>query len=525
MEGSKLQHKQKISNQTNFFIDQLLHLFAVTNNQKYLRHAFLYSVRLKNSFLRQQLMDIELVKSLGTNNPLTIKQQALKRRLNFIKRMIRENRLSSEDAQSEMFEIREDIDKISDTLRLGQPELYANLSKTFDLNSVETILVKLKNKNASLLNFSQSDSTLIVFHLTDEKFDVSRIILSDSLRSRIDRMDRLSLHENTLTQRSASNVSSDLHQTFATILQPVLSQLPLKETVFVLSDGWFNQIPLELLAKSDCGNCQSYHDIDYLLRHHTFNYLVSPDDLLLDKKANESKRISFFAPSYGDQSTLRSLQYTDSELDGLNKIGSATQFTGEQVDADFFKEKASDFRVIHLSTHATADVLEPANSVIYFSPSDSSLGQATKLYPSDFSDLSLDADMVVLSACETGKGKQYSGEGVYSFSRYFLSSGARSVIHNLWKADDLSTSSILSSFYTNLSSGKNKAQSLRKAKLEYLSNTDERGAHPYYWSTLVVIGNPDPIVGMNFEIITILLIGAVFLGLAIFFLRKRNQAK
>jgi len=104
----------------------------------------------------------------------------------------------------------------------------------------------------------------------------------------------------------------------------------------------------------------------------------------------------------------------------------------------------------------------------------------------EISKLQLNADLVVLSACQSGKGRLENGEGVLGLPRSFFYAGARSTISSLWKINDRSTSEIMPEFYRCLAAGHNKARSLRLAKLKMLKS---RFSHPFYWAAFILNGD------------------------------------
>ncbi|MEM9824896.1 MAG: CHAT domain-containing protein, partial [Bacteroidota bacterium] len=108
--------------------------------------------------------------------------------------------------------------------------------------------------------------------------------------------------------------------------------------------------------------------------------------------------------------------------------------------------------------------------------------------------LQLNAELTVLSACNTGSGKLIKGEGVMSLARGFIHAGCPSVLMSLWSVDDCATSKIMLQFYQHITDGKSKDHALRLAKIDYLSTADRLHQHPYYWSAFVQVGNTAPLI-------------------------------
>jgi CHAT domain-containing protein len=111
------------------------------------------------------------------------------------------------------------------------------------------------------------------------------------------------------------------------------------------------------------------------------------------------------------------------------------------------------------------------------------------LRATEIADLELDCDLVVLSACETGRGQLSSGEGIIGLSRSFFIAGARSVVVSQWAVSDISTAQLMKDFYQQLVNGAVKPAALREAKLLMLNGGSET-RHPYYWAPFVIIGPP-----------------------------------
>ena len=102
--------------------------------------------------------------------------------------------------------------------------------------------------------------------------------------------------------------------------------------------------------------------------------------------------------------------------------------------------------------------------------------------------LRLNADIVTLSACQTGLGNVLSGEGVIGLTRAFLYAGASSVLVSLWNVNDVATAELMKQFYLGLSRGFSKDDALRRAKLNLIHGHQRSWRHPYYWKPFVLMG-------------------------------------
>ncbi|MFN3422154.1 MAG: CHAT domain-containing protein, partial [Armatimonadota bacterium] len=102
-------------------------------------------------------------------------------------------------------------------------------------------------------------------------------------------------------------------------------------------------------------------------------------------------------------------------------------------------------------------------------------------------DLNLQADLVVLSACETARGQIHRGEGLIGLSWSFLIAGCASTNASQWKVADESTAELMAIFYRHMKAGKSKAEALRQAQLHLLRN--RRYSHPFFWSPFILIGD------------------------------------
>ncbi len=102
--------------------------------------------------------------------------------------------------------------------------------------------------------------------------------------------------------------------------------------------------------------------------------------------------------------------------------------------------------------------------------------------------------MVVLSACNSGTGTLYHGEGLMSLARGFILAGASSVVRTAWEVNDETSAAIISRFYYYLSKGRHKDEAMRLAKLDYLKDSPPAFTSPYFWAAYEVLGDSAPVV-------------------------------
>ena len=160
----------------------------------------------------------------------------------------------------------------------------------------------------------------------------------------------------------------------------------------------------------------------------------------------------------------------------------------DSTNEAYFKQVAGDYKVIHLAMHGILNQRYPILSSLAFTE-DGSAEEDNFLQAYEISHLDLNAELVVLSACETGSGKFEQGEGVLSLARSFMFAGVPALVVSLWQVNDYSTALIMERFYKELANGADKAVALRTAKLSYLSNSEGIMGHPTFWSAFIQLGD------------------------------------
>jgi CHAT domain-containing protein len=188
--------------------------------------------------------------------------------------------------------------------------------------------------------------------------------------------------------------------------------------------------------------------------------------------------------------TLYDLPKTREEvLAASNIVGkdSVLLLGSNATETAFKAEPLPDFKIVHIAAHGFADTRFPERSglVLGVDPAshDDGLLQVREIIR-----LRFNADLVTLSACNTGVGRLEGEEGVTNLVEAFLVSGAKSVVASLWSADDTYTLDLMERFYTHIAEGQDKAAALRQAKLDLLAKFGKQ-VPPYYWGAFVLVGD------------------------------------
>ena len=188
---------------------------------------------------------------------------------------------------------------------------------------------------------------------------------------------------------------------------------------------------------------------------------------------------------------LPPLPHTRTEVNSIAKLYPAHQskiFLDEQAtEASLKRQPLSDYRHIHLATHAIIDKNIPSRSGVVLSLVNTGEEDGV-LRLGEILDLKLDADLVVLSACETGLGRIVRGEGMVGLTRAFMHAGTPRVVVSLWKVADEPTPVLMQAFYRQMTQGKSKGQALREAKQEMRRSQTFAHRHPYFWAAFILTG-------------------------------------
>ena len=244
--------------------------------------------------------------------------------------------------------------------------------------------------------------------------------------------------------------------------------------LLIIPDYILHNIPFEALKATSQG--------DYLINNISISYLQSSSVFhALDKQnTNAAKRILAVAPIVFKDQNLISLSRAKNDIEEISDLYSGDQLIEKKATKERFLDRLEDYRLIHLNTHAGFDSIQKTPWIAFY---DKKLG-LNEVYT-----LNNNAELIVLDACKSADGSLETGEGIMSLARGFFYNDTKSVIASQWNSNEKSNNEILFGFYKFFQQGKNKAQALRDAKLDYINTHQLSERSPYYWASLTLTGD------------------------------------
>jgi len=267
------------------------------------------------------------------------------------------------------------------------------------------------------------------------------------------------------------------------------------KALIIVPDGILHYLPFEALRiRSEAG-------ARYLVENQAVSYCPSASALTVLRNRSRpiirAKEILAVGdpnhegtPSGTGRMRLPRLPFSRNEIRAIARLYPASSvdvLTGERADESSIKSwPLKDYRIIHFACHGFLDELSPLRSALALSTKEGSEDDGF-LQMREIYGLSLNAELVVLSACSMGMGRLERSEGVLAMARPFFFAGARAVLASLWPISDASAVPFMREFYRMLSEGRSAAMALREAKLRMLRS---RRSHPCYWASFMLQGDP-----------------------------------
>jgi CHAT domain-containing protein/tetratricopeptide (TPR) repeat protein len=378
--------------------------------------------------------------------------------------------------------------------------------------SISEVQSQLLNDRTAILEYHIGEERSLLFFITRHRSKLyelpGRAVLEDSLRAYL----KILAHPSPgpfAGLRAAERITRELAVPLGEEIQNGI------DTLLIIPDGVLHYLPFETLRMNLDGRAV------YLIEKFKISYCPSSASLLFLEQRQPIRRPSknllcIGAPSYkeedGKEPGMRSspadvwkeiymsdgfnfalLPFARDEIRNISRIFPVEGkdiFMGRDANEALLKKlPMNEYRIIHFACHGFLDEKSPFRSALVLSFIE---GQDEDgfLQVREINSLQLNADLVVLSACQTGYGSLEKSEGLLGLNRTFFHAGARAVLSSLWPINDRSTAVFMSDFYRLLAQGDDKSTALRKAKLKMLGSSR---SHPFYWAGFVLHGNQDAI--------------------------------
>jgi CHAT domain-containing protein/Tfp pilus assembly protein PilF len=350
-------------------------------------------------------------------------------------------------------------------------------------------------KDVTLLEYALGDTTSLLWIVDKEGHEMVRLPPRSVLAQDVQRLRAALLRPGG----GDAVVRQTSHALYETLVAPAARRLKNAKRAVIVADGVLFELPFELLLTQSPEVGASWRDMPFLARDLTMSYAPSATVYLRLGEDDAQYALDLLAVGNPDFSGLRQvgadpldpLPYAESEVRNISAIVAGdrchTLLGGDASEAALKRSLHNGKpRVLHLATHGLVDPLEPTRSsvVLAVDPDGSDDG-----YLHTLEILSMPAaGLVVMSACESARGKVSRGEGVVGLSRAFIASGTRGVVATLWAVSDESTAELMKEFYSRMMGEKKTAgEALNQARLALIES--DEFAHPFYWSPFIVIGD------------------------------------
>lgn len=457
---------------------------SFSDRKIYRELSFYFAEKSKSAVLQEAISDTNAKSFANIPNDLLEEEKNLKASIALIAQ-----KLAQKPEPEEEKYLRETIFSLNRTYQDFTKRLENQYPEYFNLkyNSAAPSINQLQNSlasNTALISYfiDENNSRLYTYLITKSKFSIE----SKSLPAQYDKY-ITGLRNSLFFQevKTYKNAAYELHK----ILAP--SKIPGSiNDLVIIPTGRMGVIPFETLLSKKTES-EDYKTLPYWLNKFSIRYEFSAGLALQKKQENKTISSALFCAPVNFENGLSDLPGTEAEV---NKI--STLFAGKNIsNSVYLKDKANEsafksgslksYSFIHLATHGVVDENSPELSRIFLQThTDAEDGN---LYAGEIYNLELNADLVTLSACQTGLGKISKGEGVIGLSRALVYAGAKNIIVSFWSVADESTAQLMTGFYTNVldQSSANYSHDLRKAKLELLNG---QYSAPYYWAPFILIG-------------------------------------
>ena len=493
-------------------------LYQTTQKDKFIDKAFFYAEKSKSVLLLEALLNMKATKFGKIPENLLETERQLKSSISYLEKEINQSKDEKIilELQDNLFKVKSEYRTLIDDIENNYKSYY-NLKYNTHVASISQIQ-KLLEDDEMLVSYFYGNKNIYIISVTNGTKHFQKIKIDTTLGLKINKVYNM-LNNPSSDIKLLGNLTNDIY----TSLLKASIEANHNNRLIIIADGLLNYIPFSSINTNPNG-------INYLIEKKAISYAHSAT-LFAELKQSKSlnNTVLAFAPSFDDNfeannersTILLPLSNNVKEVEQILTHFKGNSFISKNASLKNFTDQIFNYGIIHLATHAILNDELPEYSYLAFTPKKN---EESLLYVSDLYNMQFDANLITLSACETGIGDLKKGEGFISLSRGFFYGGASSILNTIWKINDASSSILMNNFYKHLSKGNHKDIALQKAKLEFLkANKQNALSHPYYWSGFVLTGNSNAITQQSFSLWLWGFIGILFIVLIFYLVSKRKS--
>jgi len=521
-------------------IETILQLYTQTGDKKYITQAFQLAEQSKSIILMDALQQAQARQTTDVPSELLDKENSLKRQIAQKEKALFLKEADANILNNDLIQLNQALEKLTDTLKQNYPK-YHEAKYVTELPTIATIQNQIKG---ALIEYFVGDSTIYIFKIAKGQaaISVKKIPLdfplakwTKQLREGIYKPFLQKVRSDDEAKKYAQDLVDIAYQLHQKLIAPIIQPNEANEKLIIIPDGILGYIPFDVLISEQPEDATLFGAHDYLINDFQISYAYSATSLLeMQQKQFTHKATNdfvAFAPTFeGEQEVafvrdvdavrgeLSPLEYNIPEVTAIQALIGGNLFTGMDATRANFIQNVTHSKIVHLATHGKAN--DETGDYAFLAFTDTEETTDFRLYNRDLYNLALNADMVVLSACETGIGELQKGEGIISLARGFTYAGAKSIVTTLWSINDNRTKEIMEGFYGYLKDGQPKDAALRQAKLDFIENYSHN-AHPFFWAAFIPIGDMEMIEFSDSWTWKFGLIGLI--GLLVFFFWWRRK--
>ncbi|HSZ24199.1 MAG TPA: CHAT domain-containing tetratricopeptide repeat protein [Cytophagaceae bacterium] len=464
------------------------------HKKTYEEQAFYFSEKSKAAILLEAISESDAKHFASIPDSLLENEKNIKSEISFYEQKLAEKSdpMKEQFNRDKLFSLNREYENFISKMERQFPEYY-NLKYNIKTTSVKSIQKLLDDASVLISYFIAEESKRVyIFYISNKKLNVYDVPENNQLTK--------------LLIGYRNSIRLDAEQIYLETAQQLYKQLfpfsihPSLEKMIIIPDGKLGTIPFESLQTHKINPTKTTpSQYPYLIKKCAVVYSYSANlfEQTMLKISSTNESLFLCAPisfSGFEGHYLNDLPSTNDEVNSIKKMFSEKGITcksykGKDVQESMIKSgELERYKFLHFATHGIVNENNPELSEIYLSP-DTTKKEDGNLYSGEIYNLKMNADLVTLSACQTGLGKVQRGEGIIGLTRALLFAGAKNLIVSLWSVSDKSTSLLMIDFYEEMLKNPTAAyygKSLQTAKLKMIQECQY--SRPYFWAPFILVG-------------------------------------